>query len=120
MKKTILFIDDQEINLFVLEKRFEDTFNVLTASTNAEAKRIVKNPEQKIDALITDLGMPDMNGLEFLKQYNAYLQDVKCFLLTGYNIDDEIKSALKEKVVLDVFKKPYEYDHIQKTLLRYL
>ena len=83
MKKTVLFVDDEEINLFVLSRRFEEEFNVLTSSSTIEAMGLIKENQGKIHALISDVKMPEMTGIQMIEEVQEYLKDVPCFLLTG-------------------------------------
>ena len=113
MKKTILFVDDELINLLVLEKRFEETYNVLTAKSGEEALRVVSENKASLDAIISDLRMPEMNGLELISNLKL---DIPCFLLTGYGYDDQINDALKSNKIKQVFQKPFDYNEIHYTL----
>lgn len=120
MKKTILFVDDEEINLFVLAKRFEADYNVLTANNAEDAMRLIEGEKGTLDALISDLKMPDMSGLEIIHKMQPCLEDVPCFLLTGYDHNAEIESALDNKIIEKLFKKPFNYNEISSTLKEYL
>lgn len=120
MKKTILFVDDEEINLFVLERRFESDYNVLTANSALEAIEIIKSQKGTLDALISDLKMPDKNGLEVIEETKESLEGVPCFLLTGYDNNDEINHALETKTIERLFKKPFNYNEISSTLNEFL
>lgn len=116
MKKTLLFVDDEEINLFVLERRFQDEYNILTANSADEAIEKIQVNKGHIDALITDLKMPDKSGLQVIEESKENLEGVPCFLLTGYDNIPEIKEALEKKTVQRLFKKPFNYNEIQDTL----
>lgn len=120
MKKTILFVDDEEINLFVLERRFEIEYNVLTANSATEALQKINESKGSLDALISDLKMPDMNGLQVIEKAKDSLIGVPCFLLTGYEINNEIDEALQSKKIERLFKKPFNYNEISNTLKEYL
>lgn len=116
MKKTVLFVDDEEINLFVLSRRFEEDFDVLTANSAEEAMQIIRTNQGNLHALISDLKMPDITGLEMIEKAKETLKDVPCFLLTGYDYNEEIEKALNDKVITKLFKKPFNYNEINDTL----
>lgn len=120
MKKTILFIDDEEINLFVLAKRFEEDYVVLTANSALDAIEIIQNEKERLDAVISDVKMPDMSGLELIEKTQDNLKDIPCFLLTGYDNNEEIEKALHNKTVEKLFKKPFNYHEISNTLSEFL
>lgn len=116
MKSTILFVDDELINLFVLEKRFETDYNVLTAESAEDALRIVEENKDSLQAIISDLRMPGMDGLELIDRIKPNLLDIPCFLLTGYDFTDQIGDALKSSKISHLFKKPFDYNEIDSKL----
>ncbi len=120
MKKTVLFVDDEDINLFVLSRRFDDDFNVLTSNSSIEAIDLLEKNVGNIHALITDVKMPEMTGLEMIDKAKDNLKGVLCFLLTGYDQHEEIEKALETKKVLKTFKKPFNYNEIRNTLKEHL
>lgn len=120
MKKTILFVDDEEINLLVLKKIFGENYDVLTANCGQAAADVIINQAGGLNAVISDFKMPDMSGLELFERMNDSLIDVPCFLLTGYDQTEEIKDALNKKVIKKLFKKPFDTDEINRTLEQYV
>lgn len=120
MKKRVLFVDDEEINLFVLSRRFEKDFDVLTANSAEEAMKIIEDTRGSLHALISDLKMPDITGLQMIEQVRDALEDVPCFLLTGYDYNEEIEKALDNKTITRLFKKPFNYNEINDTLKEHL
>lgn len=115
MKNTILFVDDELINLFVLEKRFESDYHVLTAQSGQEALQKINEHRDSLSAIISDLRMPEMSGLELIQKLKAEI-DIPCFLLTGYDNHEQIKEAIESKMVYCQFKKPFDYNEIHTTL----
>ena len=120
MKKTVLFVDDEEINLFVLEKRFEKDYQILTANSANEGIQIIREKYRSIDAVISDLKMPEKSGLDMIRESKEFLINIPCFLLTGYDPNGEIEEALSEKIISRLFKKPFSYNEISNTLREYL
>ena len=116
MKKTILFVDDEDVNLFVLSRRFEDDFNVLTCNSALQALSLIEEEKDAIHALISDVKMPEMTGLQLIEKAKKILKDVPCFLLTGYDNHESIERAIKENQVVQIFKKPFNYNEILDTL----
>ncbi|MEP1034047.1 response regulator [Ekhidna sp.] len=116
MKNTILFVDDELINLFVLEKRFETDYNVLTAESAEDALKVVEENKSSLNAIISDLRMPGMDGLEFINQVKPNILDIPCFLLTGYDFTDQINDAIKSSKIHYLFKKPFDYIEIDTKL----
>ena len=116
MKNTILFVDDELINLFVLQKRFEGDYNVLTAESAEDALKVVEENSDSLHAIISDLRMPGMDGLEFIDTVKPDILDIPCFLLTGYDFTDQINDAIKSSKIHYLFKKPFDYNEIDNKL----
>lgn len=120
MKKTILFVDDEEINLFVLQRRFEDAYEVLTASSAKDALDIIQQQKDVLSAIVSDLRMPEMSGAELIKEAQAILPEIPCFLLTGYSLDAEPVKGIASHEIKKVFKKPFDYNEIHQELQAHL
>ena len=96
IKKTILVVDDEEINLDIMSSILKDDFNVLTAKDGKEALDILYKQEEKIDLVLLDIFMP-MDGREVLKvrQSDPFLRSVPFIVCTSdKNIEEEKKEEL--------------------------
>src|SRR3989337_1510981 len=98
--KTILVTDDEESIRILYKKALEtEGFNVLVAENGASALK--KMDEEKIDLIILDIKMPDMNGMEILKimaakekhppvllnsAYSGYVEDYHSWIAEDYII----------------------------------
>ena len=112
---TVLYLDDEIINLKVVELTLGRYFNVLIFSKVDDAlKEISKN--SKITHVISDLLMPDTNGIEFIKKVKTLNNSVKCYIHSGVNITDEMKEALSNKLIDDFFEKPLNLDYIYDSI----
>lgn len=116
MKSTVLYVDDEEVNLFLFEKIFEREFDVLTASSGTSALEKLKTHQGKVDVVISDMRMPEMNGLEFIKASKIKFKDIYYFILTGYEFNPELEAALESHLIDKVFKKPFDYDLIKSAI----
>jgi two-component system chemotaxis response regulator CheY len=82
MSKTILIVDDSATMLMSLKAALElHKFKVETASNGKEALDKIKSG-LKPDLIITDLNMPVMDGLEFIKNVRPLLKFVPILILT--------------------------------------
>ena len=118
-KHTILYVDDESVNLMLFEITFQDRFNILLAESGTDGLKIFdQNP--KIDVIVSDMKMPGMNGLEFIQTVKNKYPEQHCYILTGYNITNEISAAIQKKLILKCFSKPFEINDILTTLNLYL
>ena len=112
---TVLYLDDEIINLKVIELTLGRYFNVLIFSNITDAlNEISKNSD--ITHVISDLLMPDTNGVEFIKKVKTLNNSVKCYIHSGVNITDEIREALSKKLIDDFFEKPLNISYIYNSI----
>ena len=65
--KTLLVIEDNEINRQALVDILEEKYNVLTAVNGRQGLELLRKHGQCISAVLLDIEMPVMNGYEFLE-----------------------------------------------------
>ena len=96
MKQNVLIVEDHELTRFGLKTTFEsvDYVDKIFEADSAEAAIKIFN-ENKIDVIIMDLGLPNMNGIEATKQIRSSDKDVKIVILTSHNDEKEVISRLK-------------------------
>lgn len=120
MKKTILVADDSPtIRKFVSIALTMRGFDVVVACDGMEA--IEKLPANKIDLIITDLNMPNLDGFEFIKSVreNTQYRDVPIIILTSLSGNAEIERGIKVGANSYVVK-PFDPKRIQYEVSKYL
>jgi CheY-like chemotaxis protein/anti-sigma regulatory factor (Ser/Thr protein kinase) len=93
---SILIVDDERSIRTMLSDYLADRYEVVCAENGAEALDLLA--KRKIDLVISDISMPEMNGIELLCAVRERHPSVKCALLTGNNIDHFIKSDTMEYI----------------------
>ena len=96
MKYNILIVEDHELTRFGLKTTFENVDyveNIYEADSAETAIQTFNN--NKIDIIIMDLGLPNMNGIEATKQIRSSNKDVKIIILTSHNDEKEVLNSLK-------------------------
>lgn len=100
----VLLIDDEPEFLHALAERMEVRgLRVETAESGEEA--IEKIREKDFDAVVLDLAMPGLDGIETLKQMRAINPDLQVVLLTGHATTRAGVQAMKLGA-LDLLEKP--------------
>lgn len=110
-KPKILYVDDEEINLKLFKLNLLKHYDVITGLNGIEGLEILKK-NKDIKFVVSDLKMPNMNGIEFIKKAKKLYPDLPFFLLTGFDINSEIEEALQSQLILSHLKKPYEINYI--------
>ncbi len=123
-RRSILVVDDEDEILTVIGEAIHDLGsmgvmdNVFLAKDGEEASRICKRI--KIDALVTDLKMPNKTGEELIEEVRKEQgSDIPVFVLSAY-ATTEISDALKALENVKVFKKPVDITQLLKDLSEYL
>ena len=115
--KTILLVEDekkvQDFNKRLLARA---GFAVKTAMTLADARGILE--QQAIDAMILDIGMPDGNGIDFLKELRR-TSTIPVLMLTGYVESSYVLRGF-DSGCDDYLTKPYKFTELLARLKRLL
>ena len=103
MKKRILVVDD-EMNLMLTKRILEKEYNVLLAESGKEA--LLKMKGEKIDLILLDIAMPEMNGIETFERMKEISVDIPVIFLTASGYEDDVRSAIRLGAV-NYLKKPF-------------
>jgi PAS domain S-box-containing protein len=113
-KDTILYIDDDTINLELFDAVFEDLYNVITLTSSFEADEVLKNNPVKV--IISDQCMPFETGLEFIKRINGDYPDVIKIILTAFENHEVALEAINETGIYKYLLKPWEKSEVKNSL----
>lgn len=112
---SVLYVDDEPINLMLFERVFSKKYTIRTANSAFKGLDILRE-KPDIKVVISDMRMPEMDGLEFIQKAMLQYPNVVFFILTGFEITDEIKSALDSKLINRYFQKPFRMDEIDQAI----
>ncbi len=107
MEKTILIVDDIEVNRALLAENFKDDYEIVEAGDGTEALKVLES-SRDIAAVLLDLIMPKMNGLDVLREMNknGKIKHIPVFLITAAN-SEEMLSEGYELGAIDIIAKPF-------------
>jgi C4-dicarboxylate-specific signal transduction histidine kinase len=111
----VLFVDDDESNLAVCEAMFGEEFEVLTASSGAEALALLRSHE--VAVVVSDQRMPGMSGIELLELVRGESPDAARILVTAYTDSHAAIEAINRGRVRRFLKKPWEARELRAELL---
>lgn len=96
MKHNVLIVEDHELTRFGLKTTFDGVDFVGTVFEAEYAQKAIDIfNNNKIDLIIMDLGLPNINGIEATKKIRAKNKDVKIVILTSHNDEKEVLESLK-------------------------
>lgn len=115
-KITILYVDDEENNLFSFKAAFRIKYNVLTAISGDDALKILE--DKPVHIIITDQRMPNMTGVEFLEKVIEKAPDPMRILLTGYADMGAVVDAINKGKIFHYLTKPWNEEELDMTINR--
>ncbi len=114
MEEKILLVDDEKDYIEALGERMKN--RGMNVSTTTSAKDALKRVEEEpYDAIILDLQMPEMDGIEALKAIKKKNPDMQVILLTGHATVEKGIEAMKLGA-LDLIEKPADIETIAKKI----
>lgn len=116
MRYKILIVDDEEANLRALERLLSYEYQPLSAQSGAEALEVLAQHECAM--IISDQRMPEMSGLDFLRQAAEMRHQTIRILLTGYTDIDTLVEAINCGIVYKYVTKPWSNDDLLQLVRR--
>ena len=113
-----LVVDDDRVTLTVMVRTIEDSgLECLTAASGEEAMAVLEANKDDIVVLLTDLRMPDMDGLELFQRIKTIKEDLRGILCSGHisfsSINEYIKAGFD-----DVIAKPIDGPNLVQAIRR--
>jgi len=114
--RTILLVEDEQNMLYVLHKVLPTRgYRVVSATDGQTALAIYERQQDKIDAVLLDLGLPRLAGQEVLLALQEKNPQVKVIVASGY-IDPDVKALMTRLGVQYFLDKPYVPSQVIQTL----
>jgi serine/threonine-protein kinase len=110
----ILFVDDEVRVLTSMRAMFRRDYDVHVANSGAEALKVLR--DHTIDVVVSDQRMPEMTGVEMLREARALAPRTMRVLLTGYADLAAIEHAINESEVFRYLMKPCPRDELRETV----
>lgn len=113
-RSAILYIDDETNNLLSFTAAFRRDFDILTANSPDQARKMLDNPDLKV--IISDQRMPGMKGVEFFAEIKETHPEPIRILLTGYSNLQDVIAAINDGEVYRYLTKPWEAAEIRAVI----
>lgn len=116
MKRSIFYLDDEAGCLDVFQDTFGDEYDVRTAATPSEARRMLA--ERPAEIVISDQLMPEISGTEFLREVAATYPSSYRVMLTGGITVGEALPEIGSGVIHLFVTKPWKERNMRGVLER--
>ena len=115
-ERTILVVDDSKTIRFLVEKGLSEAgFHVLTATNGKEALDMIKIKEP--DLILSDINMPEMNGIEFCKQVKADPEWAAVpFVVMSSQSERSLVRGMIDQGATSYIVKPFNLDQLVITI----
>ena len=118
--ETLLIVEDEEMLLELVATLLEQKgYRVLGAADGERAVEVYNRHQSEISLVITDLGLPKLDGWEVFKRVKKINPKVNVFLASGY-VDRDLKQEILGSGVKGFLQKPYRPEELLKTVRRAL
>ncbi len=115
-RPAMLVVDDDSGSSGLLREVFvQEGYEVIVASSGAEALRLAA--ERRFDIVLSDVQMPDIDGIEVLRRLRSIAPDLSVILVTAYGTIETAIRALHEGAS-DYVRKPFKLDEVRLTVER--
>jgi len=109
---TIVIVDDEPMVLTSLKSflNLETEYNIMTFLSAKEALKYIT--ENKVDLVVSDFLMPEMDGITFLAKVRDAKPEVPRIILTGYADKENAIKAINSVGLFQYIEKPWDNDDI--------
>jgi DNA-binding NtrC family response regulator len=113
--KTILVVDDKRVQLKTLRRGLRTRgYQVVEAISGKEAlDHLIK--DKKIDIVLTDYAMPEMNGIELLQKIRENNKTIPVIIMTAYGDKNLVIEAMHHQCN-GFIDKPFDMDELLKEI----
>ncbi len=116
----ILIVDDEEpIRSFTQRLLRSKGFETALAADGENALEMLQTGACKPDLVLTDYHMPNMTGLELIRQAQLLKPNLKFVLVSGY-LDDDTRTMVEQDLSARILNKPYQLEEAVNLLVEML
>lgn len=118
MDKVLIVDDDAQLLTIITDtlKKYKNKFELITAKDGLDAIKVMRN--QPVSLVVTDLKMPNVNGLVLLAYMSKNFPTIPCIIMTGYGTPF-LKKRLEEEA-LHYLEKPFKITDLARAIISVL
>jgi len=113
---TVLLAEDEDTLRLIVKSMLKRLgFQVLEASDGLEALKLYREHAAKITLVLTDIGMPIMDGYQLISELKMLKPELPVVVSSGFG-DTVISERIKNKELAGLISKPYRFDELKEVL----
>ncbi len=118
-KPLVLLVDDDADVLTLTSRALApDGYQVLTAGRGEDALALLR--ERSVSVVVSDFSMPGMNGAQLLAQVMAMQADTLRIIVSGQEINSDMKAGMERGAIQHYFEKQHSYDAVRDCIRGWL
>ncbi|MCK4888645.1 MAG: response regulator, partial [Candidatus Aminicenantes bacterium] len=113
--KNILILDDDPVILEIIKDELAKSgkYNILLASNGVEGLGVLES--NSIDILITDLLMPEFDGIQLISYMKENQINIPVLVITSVD-DTDVIDQIKNLGIADILKKPIDFNELEQKI----
>ncbi len=115
MKTRVLFLDDEQSVLNGFQRRLGVDYDLTCCTSGEEALKLI-DELGSFAAVVTDMRMPQMNGIQFIRQARMVAPDSIYLMLTGNQDQTTVIQAMNEGQVFRFLNKPCDHEALKRAI----
>jgi PAS domain S-box-containing protein len=116
MTGTVLLVEDEKQVLMIAKSMLKTLgFTVIEAVNGKDALALYQNKSSEITLVLTDIGMPIMNGYELIRELKKLNPELPIIISSGFG-DIDISSKVSHKDVAGLIGKPYNFNQMREVI----
>ena len=113
---TVLLVEDEDQVRTIGRSMLQTLgFDVIEASNGSEALQVYRRAPESIDLVLTDMGMPVMDGYQLYRELKRLDHELPVIISSGFG-DDSIAGRMAGEPVAGLLGKPYSFDRMREVL----
>jgi len=118
-RRVVMLVEDNAAVREFLREGLEDCGYIVRSAVRSEiALRDMELNGRSVDLLITDIVMPDMNGVDLARQIRSKHPDMRVLFMTGWSTEVSAVEAFGNRS--DFIRKPFEVQELDERIRRLL
>ncbi len=113
-KISILYVDNERVNLLAFKANFRNEYHVFTAESVVKGMQVLD--KQEVQIVIADQQISEMTGVQFLETICDTSPNSICILLTGFSDVSAVIDSINKGKIYNYVTKPWNEEELRRTI----